>query len=153
MLCLVVSDSLWSHGLNSPPDSSVHGDSPGKSIRVSCHALLQGIFPTLGLNPGFSHFRWTLYCLSHQDMGRDLHAESSWWREACTLSSCVSGEPSNWPDLTAKWAVGWVLLRCLCNLACGVILLFRGCLSLNLCAMNSSFSTACLLLKWGSSAF
>jgi len=25
----------------SPPGSSVHGDSPGKDIRVGCHALLQ----------------------------------------------------------------------------------------------------------------
>ena len=34
----------------SPPGSSVRGDSPGKSTRVACHALLQGIFPTQGLN-------------------------------------------------------------------------------------------------------
>ena len=34
----------------SPPDSSGHGDSPGKNTRVGCHALLQGIFPTQGLN-------------------------------------------------------------------------------------------------------
>ena len=30
----------------SPPGSSIHGDSPGKTSRVGCHALLQGIFPT-----------------------------------------------------------------------------------------------------------
>ena len=34
------------------PGSSVHGDSPGKNTEVGCHALLQGIFPTQGLNPG-----------------------------------------------------------------------------------------------------
>ena len=34
----------------SPPGSSIHGDSPGKNTRVDCHALLQGIFPTQGLN-------------------------------------------------------------------------------------------------------
>ena len=34
------------------PGSSVHGDSPGKNTRVGCHALLQGIFPTQGSNPG-----------------------------------------------------------------------------------------------------
>ena len=33
-----------------PPGSSVHGDSPGKNTGVSCHALLQGIFPTRELN-------------------------------------------------------------------------------------------------------
>ena len=32
------------------PDSSVHGDSPGKNTRVGCHALLQGIFLTQGSN-------------------------------------------------------------------------------------------------------
>ncbi|XP_044786514.1 uncharacterized protein LOC112579995 [Bubalus bubalis] len=35
----------------STPGSSVHGDSPSKNTGVSCHALLQGIFPTQGLNP------------------------------------------------------------------------------------------------------
>ena len=35
----------------SPPDSSVHGDSPGKNTGVGCHFLLQGIFPTQGSNP------------------------------------------------------------------------------------------------------
>ena len=34
----------------SPPGSSVHGDSPGKNTGVGCHTLLQGIFPTKGLN-------------------------------------------------------------------------------------------------------
>ena len=50
----------------SPPGSSVHGDSPGKNIGVGCHALLQGIFPILGLNPGLPHCRQILYHLSHQ---------------------------------------------------------------------------------------
>ena len=50
----------------SPPGSSVHGDSPGKNIGVGCLALLQGIFPTQGLNPGLLHCRWILYHLSHQ---------------------------------------------------------------------------------------
>ena len=43
--------SLRPHGLYSPPHSSVHGDSSGKSTGVGCHALLQGIFLTQGLNP------------------------------------------------------------------------------------------------------
>ena len=50
----------------SPTGSSVHGDSPGKSTGVGCHALLQGIFPTRGLNPDLSHCRWILYQLSYQ---------------------------------------------------------------------------------------
>ena len=46
--------------------SSVHGHSPSKNTGVGCHALLQGIFPTQGLNPGLPHCRWILYSLSHQ---------------------------------------------------------------------------------------
>ena len=41
-------------------------DFQGKSTRVGCHFLLQGIFPTQGLNPGLSHCRQMLYHLSHQ---------------------------------------------------------------------------------------
>ena len=48
------------------PGSPVHGDSPGKNTGVDCHSLLQGIFPTQGLNPGLPHCRWILYHLSHQ---------------------------------------------------------------------------------------
>ena len=62
--CSVLSDSLRSHGC-SPPGSSVHGDSPGKNSGVSCHALLQGIFPTQGSNLGLSHCRRILYPLNH----------------------------------------------------------------------------------------
>ena len=34
----------------SPPDPSVHWDSPGKNPGVGCCALLQVIFPTQGSN-------------------------------------------------------------------------------------------------------
>ena len=52
--------------------SSVHGDSPGKNTGVGCHALLQGIFPTQGLNTGFPHCKWILYHPSHQWSPRTL---------------------------------------------------------------------------------
>ena len=48
------------------PGSSVHGDSPGKNTGMGCHAFLQGIFSTQGLNPSLPHCRRILYCLSHQ---------------------------------------------------------------------------------------
>ena len=48
------------------PGSSVHGDSSSKNIRFGWHALLQGIFPTQGLNPGLPHCRQILHHLSHQ---------------------------------------------------------------------------------------
>ena len=41
-------------------------DSPGKNSEVGCHALLQGIFQTQGLNPALPHYKWILYDLSHQ---------------------------------------------------------------------------------------
>ena len=49
-----------------PPGSSVHGDSPGKNIRVGCHAPLRGMFPAQVSNPVLPHCRWILYCLSHE---------------------------------------------------------------------------------------
>ena len=41
-------------------------NSPGKNTGVGCHSLLQGIFPTQGLNLGLLHCRQILYCLNHQ---------------------------------------------------------------------------------------
>ena len=60
----VVSDSLWRHGLKLPR-LLFHGVSPGKDTAVSCHFLLQGIFPTQGSNPGFLHSWQILYLLGH----------------------------------------------------------------------------------------
>ena len=61
---------LSSHSITrkscSPPGSSVHGDFPGKNTGVGCYALLQGIFPAQGSNPGLLHCRWILYQLNHQ---------------------------------------------------------------------------------------
>ena len=34
---------------------------PGQNTGVGSHSLLQGIFPTQGLNPGLLHCRQTLY--------------------------------------------------------------------------------------------
>ena len=72
VLCLVAQSCL---NLCNPMDcsplvSSVHWDSLGKNTRVGCHALLQGIFPTQGSNPGLPHCRWIVYHLSHQGSPR-----------------------------------------------------------------------------------
>ena len=56
----VMSNSLWPHGLYSP------WNSPGQNTGVGSLSLLQGIFPTQGLNPGLPHCRQILYQLSHQ---------------------------------------------------------------------------------------
>ena len=52
----IVSDSLQPHGLQ-PTRLFRPWDSPGKNTGVGCHFLLQGIFPTQGVNPGFPHCR------------------------------------------------------------------------------------------------
>ena len=58
--------TLWDTMDCGLPGSSVHGDSPGKNTRVGCHALLQEILPTQGLN---RHLMRLLHCrriLYHQ---------------------------------------------------------------------------------------
>ena len=49
--CSVVSNSLRPHELYSP------WNSPGQNTGVDSLSLLQGIFPTQGLNPGLPHCR------------------------------------------------------------------------------------------------
>ena len=74
VLCLVTQlcPTLCNPMNCNPPDSFVHGDSPGKNTGMGCHALLQGIFPTQGSNAGLLHCRWILYQLSHQGSPRIL---------------------------------------------------------------------------------
>ena len=83
-LCLVAQSCLTlSYPMDcSPPASSIHGDSPGKNTGVGCHALLQGIFPTWGSNPGLPYCRRILYHLSHQGSPmspKELSFESWAW--------------------------------------------------------------------------
>ena len=61
----VVSNSLQSHGLW-PTRLLCPWDYPGKNAGVGCYFLLQGIFPTQGLNLGLLHCRQTLYPRNHQ---------------------------------------------------------------------------------------
>ena len=58
-VCLCV--TLWTVTRQAP----LSMDSPGRNTGAGCHALLQGIFPTQGLNLGLSHCRQILYQLSH----------------------------------------------------------------------------------------
>ena len=58
-----MSDSLW---LYSPWNSL------GQNTGVGSLSLLQGIFPTQGLNPGLLHYRQILYQLSHKGSPRIL---------------------------------------------------------------------------------
>ena len=52
----VIPDTLWPHGLK-PARFLCPWSSPGKNTGVGCHFLLQGIFPTQGVNPGLLHWQ------------------------------------------------------------------------------------------------
>ena len=64
--------TLWNPMDCSPSGFSVYGDSPVKNTGVGCHALLQGILPIQGSNPGLPHCRRILYQPSHQVRPRIL---------------------------------------------------------------------------------
>ena len=90
--CSVVSDSFRPHELYSP------WNSPGQDTGMGSLSLLQGIFPTQGLNPGLPLCRQILYQLSHKGSPRILE-----W-VACPFSS-GSSRPRNWtrsPALQAE---------------------------------------------------
>ena len=66
----VMSNSLRPHGMQPARLLCPWGFS--RQEYWSGHVLLQGIFPTQGLNPGLPHCRWILYHLSHQERPRIL---------------------------------------------------------------------------------
>ena len=54
-------------------------NSSGQNTGVDKLTLLQGIFPTQGLNPGLLHCRQILHQLSYQGSPCNLHAEFIMW--------------------------------------------------------------------------
>ena len=50
-MCAPLQQTLCDPVDRSPPGCSVHGIFPGKNTGLGCNFLLQGIFPTQGLNP------------------------------------------------------------------------------------------------------
>ena len=56
--CLLTSNSLGPHGLCILQ---------ARILKQLAHSILQGIFPTQGLNPGLPHCRQILYQLSHEE--------------------------------------------------------------------------------------
>ena len=68
----VMSDSCNSMDCR-PPGFSFHGIFPGKNTGVGCHSLLQGIFPTQGMNPGLLKAD----SLSSESPGKTFHIFSS----------------------------------------------------------------------------
>ena len=129
VLCLVAQlcSTLWDLIVCSPPGSSVHGDSLGKNTEVGCQALLQGIFPTQGSNPGLSHCRQILYYLSYQGSPRILEwvaypfsRGASPPRNRTGVSCIAGGFFTSWATREAHWSfillpywwdLGWIFYR------------------------------------------
>ena len=51
-------------------------NSPGKNTGVGCRSLLQGIFPTQGLNQGLLYCRWIFYHLNPRTRDTELGREA-----------------------------------------------------------------------------
>ena len=64
-------------------------DFPGKSTRVGCHFLLQGIFPTQGSNLGLPPCRQMLYPLSHQGSPIFNYLSTICWKDQFSLLNCL----------------------------------------------------------------
>ena len=95
--CSVVSDSLQPHGLYSPWNSL------GQNTGVGSLSLLQGIFPTQGLNPGLPHCGHILYQLSYKGSPRILEwvaypfsSRSSWPRNWTGVSYIAGRFFTSW---------------------------------------------------------
>ena len=107
--CSVVSDSLRSHRLYSP------WNSPGQNTGVGSLSLLQGIFPTLGSNPGPLHCRQILYQLSHKGSPRILEwvaypfSNGYSWSRNGTKVSCIAGR------FFTNWAIREALICDMCH--------------------------------------
>ena len=72
-------------------------NSSGQNTGMGILSLLQGIFPTQGLNPGLPHCRWILYQLSHKASPRILEwvayafSRGSSRPRNQTRDSCIAG--------------------------------------------------------------
>ena len=65
--------------LRNPMDYIVHGILQARILEISL-SLLQGIFPTQGLNPGLPYCRWILYQLSHKKEPSKINKRGlPWW--------------------------------------------------------------------------
>ena len=96
-------------------------NSPGQNTGVGNLSLLQGIFPTQGLNPGFLHCRRILYQLSHKASPRILEwvaypfsSRSSRPRNRNRVSCIAGGFFTNWAIREAfykkkKTALIWLI--------------------------------------------
>ena len=73
-------------------------NSPGQNTGVGSLSLLQGIFPTQGLNPGLLHCRKMLYQLSYKGSPRILE-----WVAYPFSRGSSQQRKSNWGLLRCRW--------------------------------------------------
>ena len=101
----------WKWKSQSQPDSAnpmnytVYGILPPRILEWEAFPLLQGIFPTPGLNPGLPHCRWIFNQLSHKGSPRILV-----W-VAYPFSS-GSSQPRNLTGvscITSRFFTNWVI--------------------------------------------
>ena len=83
-LCVLVAQSCPT--LCNPMDCSparllCPWNSPTKNTGVGCHSLLQGLFPTRGLNLGLLHCRQILYHLSYQGGPNTIQYKNKSWKK------------------------------------------------------------------------
>ena len=107
-------------------------NSPGQNTGVGSLSLLQGIFPTQGLNPGLSYCRQILYQLSHKGSLRiwewisyPLSSGSSWTRNWTGVSFIGGRFFTSWASrevepeelinglvmIEKRWPKGFLLLN------------------------------------------
>ena len=101
--------------------------SPGKNTVVGCHALLQGIFPTQGSNPGLLHGRQILYQLSYQGSSKkywsglpcpppgDLPNPGTEPRSPSLQVDSLPAEPQGKPELALLILIFTYILRQHCR--------------------------------------
>ena len=86
-------------------------NSPGQNTGVDSRSLLQGIFPTQGLNPGILHCRWILYQLSHQGSPRILEWVVYHFSSGSSLPRNRTGVHCIAGGFFTNWAIREVLLN------------------------------------------
>ena len=80
-----------------PVDYTIHGILQARILEWVASSLLQGIFPTQGLDPGLPHCRWVLYQLSHHGSARKLE---------CVAYPFSSGSSQPRNRTRVSWIVG-----------------------------------------------
>ena len=101
-MCLVTQSclTLWTSGTVAHQSPLFMGILQARmNTGASCHAFLQGIFPTQGLNPGLLHCRQILYTLSHQYNSVQLLSHvrlfATPWSAACQASLSITNSRSS----------------------------------------------------------